>query len=63
MPILFPVAAFTFMNQYICERIIVAYQVQQPPVMDDQLTKKAVGLLYYAPLLMLLNGYWMITNQ
>ena len=25
MPILFPVAAFNFMNQYICERWIVAY--------------------------------------
>lgn len=25
MPILFPIAAFNFLNQYICERIIVAY--------------------------------------
>ena len=25
MPILFPIAAFNFFNQYLCERIIVAY--------------------------------------
>jgi hypothetical protein len=25
MPILFPIAAFNFLNQYICERLIVAY--------------------------------------
>jgi len=25
LPILFPIAAFNFCNQYICERLIVAY--------------------------------------
>jgi len=35
MPLLFPLAAFNFFNQYICERITVAYIVQLPPALDD----------------------------
>jgi len=62
MPILFPIAAFNFMNQYIAERIIVSYNVPLPPALDDKLTKNMIALLYYAPLLMLFNGYWMLSN-
>lgn len=63
MPILFPIAAFNFLNQYICERIIVAYTMRQPPALDDKLTVNALSMLRYAPLLFLANGYWMISNQ
>lgn len=62
MPILFPVAAFNFLNQYICERIIVAYQVKKPPVLDDKLAKNAIQILYWSPVLLLFNGYWMLSN-
>ena len=34
LPILFPIAAFNYLNSYICERIIVSFQVKLPPVMD-----------------------------
>jgi hypothetical protein len=63
MPILFPIAAFNFINQYICERIIVAYFMKQPPALDDKLTKNALDMLKYAPLIMLFNGYWMLSNR
>ena len=63
MPILFPVAAFNFMNQYICERWIVAYQVQLPPALDDKLTQNLIKMLAFSPLFMLLNGYWMLSNE
>jgi hypothetical protein len=62
MPILFPVAAFNFMNQYLCERIIVAYTVPLPPALDDKLSNNMISLFYYSPLLMLYNGYWMLSN-
>lgn len=62
LPILFPIAAFNFFNQWVCERIIVAKQVQQPPVMDDKLTKNCIEKMMYAPLLLLCNGYWMLSN-
>lgn len=62
MPMLFPLAAFNFFNQWITERIIVAYQVRLPPALDDKLTNNCIGMLKGAPLLLLFNGYWMITN-
>lgn len=63
MPILFPIAAFNFINQYVCERIIVSYCMKQPPALDDKLTNNTLGMLKFAPLLMLMNGYWMISNK
>jgi len=35
LPLLFPLAAFNFFNQFICERITVAYMVKLPPALDD----------------------------
>ena len=63
MPILFVLAAFNFFNQWCCERIIVAYQVKLPAALDDKLTKNAINMLKWAPILFLSNGYWMVTNQ
>lgn len=63
MPILFVLAAFNFFNQWVCERIIVAYQVKLPPALDDKLTINCINMLKWAPLLLLFNGYWMISNR
>lgn len=62
LPILFPIAAFNFLNQYVCERIIVTYQTKLPPALDDQLTNNEISKISYAPLLFLINGYWMLSN-
>lgn len=63
MPILFPLAAFNFLNQWICERLIVAWHMRLPPSLDDTLMKNFVAKVSYAPLLMIFNGYWMISNR
>ena len=63
LPILFPIAAFNFCNQYICERYIVAFQVRKPPVLDDKLARNAVQLLHWGPILLMFNGYWMLSNH
>ena len=34
-----------------------------PPALDDQMTKNALSLLSYSPILLLLNGYWMLSNR
>jgi len=31
--------------------------------MDDTMTKNAMGLLKIAPILLLVNGYWMLSNK
>jgi len=63
MPLLFPVAAFNLLNQYICERVIVAYYMKQPPALDNKLIQNCLKMLKWAPLLMLANGYWMLSNN
>jgi len=63
MPILFPLAAFNFFNQWVCERLIVAYQMRLPPALDDKLTLNCISMLKFAPLVLLFNSYWMITNR
>jgi len=45
MPILFPIAAFNFFNQWMVERILVAYVVRQPPALDAKLTQNCVAML------------------
>ena len=62
MPLLFPVAAFNFMNQYVCERIMACYQVKLPPALNDKLTNNLLAMIKWAPLIMLFNGYWMLSN-
>ena len=63
MPLLYPVAALNFANMYLCERMAVSYQVQLPPALDDSMSNNLIAMMYIAPICMLLNGYWMISNQ
>ena len=63
MPILFPIAAVNFMGQWAAERIILAYLVRQPAAMDDTLSKTAFDLAKWAPILLIFNGYWMLSNR
>lgn len=62
MPMLFPVAAFNFFNQFVCERLMASYQVKLPPSLDDALTNNLISMMKWAPLMMLFNGYWMLSN-
>ena len=63
LPILFPIAAISYFIFWVVERYQVAYSYPMPPALDDRLTKNAVSLLQYSPLLLLANGYWMISNK
>ena len=63
MPILYPIAAVNFMNQYMCERFILAYFMKQPPVLNDRIIQNFMENLKFAPLFFLGNGYWMFSNR
>jgi hypothetical protein len=41
---------------------MVAYYMQQPPALDDTMTRNFVQMLKWAPLFFLGNGYWMASN-
>jgi len=63
IPLLFPVASLNFALTWAAERTILAYVVRQPPAMDDKMTKNALSMIKFAPLFLLCNGYWMLSNR
>tara|TARA_B110000285_G_C15040501_1_gene571565 strand:- start:237 stop:491 length:255 start_codon:yes stop_codon:yes gene_type:complete len=63
MPLLFPVAACNFGIQWVCERIMATYQVKLPPLLDDTMITQLFSTLKWAPLMMLFNGFWMLSNE
>jgi hypothetical protein len=63
LPILFPIAAFNFLNSYVCERIAIVYQNRLPPMYDEAQTENCLSMLRWSPVLMLMNAYWMLENK
>lgn len=58
LPLLFPIAAFTFFNIYIMERLTVMYFHPTPPMYDDQLIKLMLTDMKWAPVFMIFFGFW-----
>ena len=63
IPIMFPMAMIIISNQRLAERVQVAYNMRQPPVMDDALSKSVLSILKFAPLCLLFNGFWFLDNR
>ena len=63
MPILFPIAAFSFMVLYLCERSMLFFAYRLPPMYDHRLSESVLNKLNFAPCLFLFFGYWMVSNQ
>jgi len=63
IPVLFPIAALSFLILYTIEKGMIYYAYRQPPVYDDKLNKMVLGLMTWAPLLMMGFGYWMFSNR
>ena len=62
LPILFPIALVSYFIFYATERYQIAYFYQLPPAMDDSMTRNALRLISYTPLLFMFNSYWMLSN-
>lgn len=63
MPILFPIAGLSYFIFWMVERYQIAFTYPMPPALDDRMTKNAMNLLLWSPLLLLMNGYWMLSNK
>ena len=63
LPILFPVAAASFLTLYLMEKTMIYYAYRQPPMYDEKLNNNVLSILTYAPLLFLSFGYWMYSSQ
>jgi len=63
LPLLFPVAAFTFFNYYITEKLLVTYYFQRPPMYDEKMNAYALQMMRWAPIFFLFFGYWAMGNK
>lgn len=63
LPILFGIAAFTFFNLYVCDKVLITYYFQKPPMYDNRLNDSSLRLLRWAPVFLLFFGYWCLGNK
>lgn len=63
IPLLFPIATLTMINQYISEKILFAYFYRKPPMYGGGMNVGALAILSYAPIFMLCFGYWQLGNR
>ena len=63
VPILYPMAAFTFFNYYVVDKFLITYYYQRPPVYDDKLNMRALELMKIAPIICMFFGYWFMGNM
>lgn len=63
IPIVFPLAFFGILNKYIVERIAITYWYRMPPFYNDKLSKIAMKILMFAPILMFITSYWAFGNK
>lgn len=63
LPILFPIAAITLKNQQLAEKIVIAWVAKLPPAMDNSLNNNAMKMVSFAPIFLLLNGFWLVDNR
>ena len=63
MPILFPIALLNLIIMYICEKLLVAYIYQRPPMYDQTLNEVTIRSLYGAPILYCVFACWVFSNQ
>ncbi len=63
LPILFPIGLFGLIMLYVTDRVSLAYLNRQPPVYDLKMNDTTIGMLKFAPILYMLVGSWVYSNQ
>lgn len=63
LPVLYPIALWSFVVLYTVERIMVCYYYKQPPAFDEKMTVNALEMLTWAPIPFLMFAYWFLGNN
>merc|ERR1719272_2403877 len=58
LPLLFPIAAFTFFNLLLMERLLITYFHSKPPMYDDKLNTQTLSLMKWSPIVLFAMGFW-----
>ncbi len=63
IPLLFPIATIYFIVMYSVEKLCLTYYFKKPPMFDEKLNESAIGTLKWAPVFMMIFGYWIMGNN
>ena len=63
IPLLFPIACIYFLVLYTVEKLCLTYYFKKPPMFDEKLNVSVIGTLKWAPVFMMIFGYWMMGNK
>ena len=63
IPLLFPIAAIYFIVLYTVEKLCITYYYKKPPMYDEKLNESAIGTLKWAPVFMMIFGFWIMSNN
>lgn len=63
LPILYPIAFLSYFIFWVSERHQIAYFYQMPPAMKNEISRNAMNILSYLPILYITNGVWMLSNK
>jgi len=63
LPMLFPVAFFSFFVLYFVEKTMLYYSYRLPPMYDATLSESVLNKLQFAPIFFLAFGYWMASSK
>ena len=63
IPILFPIALLGIIIEYLVERLCLAYFYKKSEYYHRRVNVFTVGILYYAPFIYCMIGFWMYGNK
>lgn len=63
LPLLYVTGLISLGIQYVVEKITLAYFYRKPPLFTDELTKSSIMIQHIAPILALMNTFWLFTNH
>jgi hypothetical protein len=63
LPILYPIAFLSYFIFWVSERHQIAYFYQMPPAMKNEISRNAMDIFSYLPILYIANGAWMLSNR
>eukprot|EP00347_Sterkiella_histriomuscorum_P002409 403368266 len=63
IPLLFPIAFCYFIVLYCVEKLCLTYFFKKPPMFDEKLNESVIATLKWAPVFMMIFGFWMMGNR
>jgi hypothetical protein len=63
LPILYPIALWSFFVFFTTERTLVCYYYKQPPAFDEKMTINALEMLTWLPIPFLAFSWWFLGNN